>query len=79
MSLFQPMPQGVPPDMSVMYPQGTPKPSSPQIPQGTPPNVDPGMDPSGMPLEQQAVNQPPSYTGQPLLDKYIHMFIGQSA
>lgn len=59
------MPQNAQPDMSAMYLQGQPQ---PQVP--------PGM-PMGQP-PQMPQNAPPeaSYTGNPLIDKYIHSFIG---
>lgn len=49
------------PDMSVMYPYG----------QDNAPAPMPNMAPT-MPAE----NAPPVYVGDPVIDKYIHSFIG---
>jgi hypothetical protein len=68
MSLFQPfqMPQN---DMSTMYAG----PSA--MPQGMPP-----QQPAQMPIMSDGPTQGdiPSYMGDPMLDKYIHQFLGAS-
>jgi hypothetical protein len=77
MSLFQPigMPNGVP-DMTTMYPQGRPQTMMNSMPQGQPPvpvQMSPNQElPPQVPMDNVEMT---SYTGHPLIDKYIRTFI----
>lgn len=77
--LFSPigMPNGAPADMSNIYPQGNPFEtlhSAPMPYVGPAPGTDSNMpqaDPNGAPPEMQEA----SYTGNPMIDRYIQAFI----
>lgn len=65
------------PDMQTMYPQGA-APQSwnnvPQMPMGQPPQ----QMPAPMPVMEGSPDQTelPRYVGNPIVDKYMHMFLG---
>lgn len=83
--------QQIPPDMSVMYPQGKPQiqvPAGMPMNPGMPPQMPQGIQASAPQMnpqqaEEDAMNalaqqqQKPKYSiGDPIVDKYINMFLG---
>ncbi len=57
-------------------PLGMPSEGQPMLPPMGQPNGGPPGLPPGLPPVEISQNQMPVYVGDPLIDKYIHMFIG---